>query len=51
MKLDRYEVEFKTMTGDPKGEGSMTVAPKKEFCRMLKGMTLMPPVKKEAPEA
>ena len=48
VRLDRYEVEFKTMNGDPKGEGPTAVATKKEFCRLLKGMRLMPPVKKPA---
>lgn len=48
VRIDRYEVEFKTMTGAPKGEGEMAVLPKKEFCRLLKGMTLVPPVKKVA---
>jgi hypothetical protein len=48
MRLDRYEVEFKTTSGNPKGEGPVTVLPKKEFCRLLKGMTLVPPVKKDA---
>ena len=50
VKLDRYEVEYKTMDGDPKGEGPVAVASKKEFCRLLKGMTLVPPVKKAAAE-
>ena len=50
VRLDRYEVEFKTMEGNPKGEGTVAVLPKKEFCRLLKGMTLLPPVKKDAPE-
>ncbi len=48
IRLDRYEVEFKTSTGDPKAEGSVAVLVKKEFCRLLKGMTLVPPVKKDA---
>ncbi len=46
VRLDRYEVEFKTMTSDPKGPGEVTTMVKKEFCRLLKGMTLVPPVKK-----
>ena len=50
VKLDRYEVEYKTMDGSPKGEGVVAVASKKEFCRLLKGMTLVPPVKKAAEE-
>ena len=49
VRLDRYEVEFKTMNGDPKGEGSLAVLAKKEFCRLLKGMNLVPPIKKDAP--
>jgi hypothetical protein len=51
VRLDRYEVEFKTMHGDSKGEGPVAVATKKEFCRLLKGMALVPPVKKAAPDA
>jgi hypothetical protein len=50
VRLDRYEVEFKTMVGDPKGEGEVAKLVKKEFCRLLKGMTLLPPVKKVAVE-
>ncbi len=50
VRLDRYEVEFKTTEVDPKGQGSVTVLPKKEFCRLLKGMTLMVPVKKDVPK-
>ena len=49
VRLDRYEVEFKTMTGDPKGEGGVAVLAKKEFCRSLKGMSLVVPIKKDAP--
>ena len=51
VRLDRYEVEFKAMEGNPKGEGSLAVLPKKEFCRLLKGMTLVKPVKKDEPDA
>jgi hypothetical protein len=51
VKLDRHEVEYKTMDGDPKGNGTVAVATKKDFCRLLKGMTLLKPVKKEEPEA
>ena len=43
LRLDRYEVEFKTTEGDPKGEGPTQVFKKKEFCRLLKGMTLVTP--------
>jgi hypothetical protein len=51
VRLDRYEVEYKTMSGDPKGEGPVAVATKKEFCRLLKGMELVPPARKAAPDA
>jgi hypothetical protein len=45
VRLDRYEVEFKTTTGSVKGEGTLAVLAKKEFCRLLKGMTLVVPEK------
>jgi len=48
VKLDRYEVEYKTMISEPKGEGVVAVASKKEFCRLLMGMTLLVPIKKDA---
>lgn len=48
VRLDRYEVEFKTMAGDPKGEGTLAVLPKKEFCRHLKGMKLVDSADKSA---
>lgn len=51
LRLDRYEVEYKTTNGDPKADGPVAVATKKEFCRLLKGMTLVPPVKKPVPDA
>jgi hypothetical protein len=45
VRLDRYEVEYKTIKGSAKGEGTVAVSVKKEFCRMLKGMTLVVPEK------
>ena len=50
VRLDRYEVEYKDTTGSVKGEGTLAVLQKKPFCRLLKGMTLVPPVKKEETE-
>jgi hypothetical protein len=50
VRLDRYEVEFKTTTGGTKGEGEMTVLAKKPFCRLLKGMTLVVPEKSKSEE-
>lgn len=46
VRLDRYEVEYKDTTGSVKGEGTQQVLAKKEFCRLLKGMTLVVPEKK-----
>lgn len=48
VRLDRYEVEYKSSDGSPKGDGTVAVLPKKEFCRLLKGMTLVVPEKKPA---
>ena len=31
VRLDRYEVKFKSTTGDPKGEGTLAVISKKAF--------------------
>lgn len=47
IRLDRYEVEYKATTGSVKGEGTPVVLVKKEFCRLLKGMKLVVPEKKE----
>jgi hypothetical protein len=48
LRLDRYEVEFKSLDEDSPRE----ILPKKEFCRYIRGMTLVPPAKKEElPEA
>jgi hypothetical protein len=47
VRLDRYEVEYKATNGSVKGEGEQAVLQKKPFCRLLKGMTLVTPVKKE----
>lgn len=49
VRLDRYEVEYKTTTGSVKGEGEQSVLAKKPFCRLLKGMTLLVPEKKDSP--
>lgn len=46
IRLDRYEVEYKATVGGPKEEGTVAVAAKKEFCRLLKGMVLIFPEKK-----
>lgn len=43
LRLDRYEVEFKSLEENSPRE----VLPKKEFCRYIRGMTLVEPGKKE----
>ena len=45
VRLDRYEVEFKETIGDPKGPGDQTVLSKKEFCRLIRGMERVFPLK------
>ncbi len=50
VRLDRYEVEYKATVGGVKAEGVQVILPKKPFCRLLKGMTLLVPVKKVVPE-
>ncbi len=51
IRLDRYEVEFKTTKGEVKGDGPVQVFKKKEFCRLLKGMVLFVPEKKAEADA
>ena len=43
LRVERHEVEFKTTQGDPKGDVEIQTLSKKEFCRLLKGMTLVTP--------
>lgn len=50
VRIDRYEVEFKTTTAGPKGDGETAVLPKKEFCRLIRGMELVASVKMDAPK-
>ena len=51
IRLDRYEVEFKSGDGNLKEGGAAVVLPKKEFCRLLKGMELVVPPPKPGPDA
>ena len=46
VRLDRYQVEYKATLDSPKAEGPVVVAAKKEFCRLLKGMSLVIPEKR-----
>lgn len=40
-RLERWEVAFKTMADLATKEGEHHVLPKKEFCRLIKGATLL----------
>lgn len=41
--LERFGVEYKKITNLEEGAGEHLTATKKEFCRLLKGATLMEP--------
>jgi hypothetical protein len=43
VRLERLEVEYKSMTSLTTKEGSVQVTSKKDFCRLLKQATLLPP--------
>ncbi|MFM2082233.1 MAG: hypothetical protein RL380_924 [Verrucomicrobiota bacterium] len=49
VRLERLEVEYKTHTSLVGKDGVKTVTSKKDFCRLLKGATLLPPPKKISP--
>ena len=40
--LERMSVEYKTMESLTSGTGKVQKATKKEFCRLIKGATLLP---------
>ncbi len=46
VRLERLEVEYKSMTSLTTREGTLQVTSKKDFCRLLKGAHLLPAVKK-----
>ncbi len=48
VRLERLEVEYKSMTSLTTKEGPVQVTSKKDFCRLLKGAQLLPPPKKPA---
>ncbi len=50
VRLARLEVEYKSITDIVTREGTRHHVTKKEFCRLLKGATLLPPVKNAGPE-
>ncbi len=49
VRLERLEVEYKSMASLTTKEGELQVTSKKDFCRLLKGATLLPPAKKILP--
>jgi hypothetical protein len=48
VRLERLEVEFKSTTSLTSREGTHHTVSKKEFCRLLKNATLLPPVEARA---
>ena len=49
VRLERLEVEYKSMTSLTTREGTVQVTSKKDFCRLLKGAHLLSPDKKTLP--
>jgi hypothetical protein len=45
VRLERLEVEYKSMTSLNTREGRKLVTSKKDFCRLLKQSRLLPPAK------
>jgi hypothetical protein len=45
VRLERLEVEYKSMTSLNSREGRKLVTSKKDFCRLLKQARLLPPAK------
>jgi hypothetical protein len=46
VRLERLEVEYKSLASLASKEGTRHVTSKKDFCRLLKEARLLPPVKK-----
>ena len=49
VRLERLEVEYKSMPNLGNKEGTKHVTSKKDFCRLLKGAHLLSTVKKSPP--
>ena len=49
VRLERLEVEYKSMVSLTTKEGPVQVTSKKDFCRLLKGAHLLSPAKKISP--
>jgi len=45
VRLERLEVEYKSMTSLAGKEGTKHITSKKDFCRLLKGARLVQPAK------
>lgn len=50
VRLERLEVEYKSLTSLATKEGTMHVTSKKDFCRLLKGAHLLSPETRVLPE-
>jgi hypothetical protein len=51
VRLERLEVEYKSMPNLGNKEGAKIVTSKKDFCRLLKGAHLLQPAKTPQPPA
>ncbi|HTX22038.1 MAG TPA: hypothetical protein VMD27_09325 [Candidatus Aquilonibacter sp.] len=51
VRLERHEVEYKSMTSLAAKEGTRHVTSKKDFCRLLKGAHQLQPAKTPNPPA
>jgi len=49
VRLERLEVEYKSMTSLAGKDGAKHVTSKKDFCRLLKGAHLLAPNRKVSP--
>ncbi|HEY5041798.1 MAG TPA: hypothetical protein VIK53_07320 [Verrucomicrobiae bacterium] len=49
VRLERLEVEYKSLTSLASKDGAKIVTSKKDFCRLLKGAHLLQPAKTPRP--
>ena len=49
VRLERLEVEYKSLTSLSSKDGTKRVTSKKDFCRLLKNARLLSPDKKSSP--
>jgi hypothetical protein len=50
VRLERLEVEYKSMTNLASKQGTLKVTSKKDFCRLLKGARLLAPKSTVSPD-